>query len=105
MVGMRTERARVRARNLLETRYPVPEDVERHRLRELAINYLREADRLQAESKGRATEPGELISSALDAIARDYFVRAVARAGSKENTGRKGGMLKDGILKDGTNKT
>ena len=105
MVGMRTHRSRAHARNLLETRYPVPEDVERHRLRELAIDYVREADRLQAERKGRATEASELISTALDAIARDYFVRAVARAGSKESTRRRGGMSKDDTLKAGTDKT
>jgi hypothetical protein len=104
MVGMRTERARAHARNLLETRYPIPEDVERDRLRELAIDYVREADRLQAERKGRATEASELISTALDAIARDYFVRSVARAGSKESASRKGGMSKDDTSKD-SNKT
>jgi hypothetical protein len=105
MVGMRTERARAHARNLLETRYPVPEDVEHQRLRELAIDYVREADRLQAERKGRGTEASELISTALDAIARDYFVRAVVRAGSKENAKRRGGISKDDTLKDGTDKT
>jgi hypothetical protein len=81
MVGMRTERARARARDLLETRYPVPENIEVSRLRELASDYVREAERLEAESRGRAVESDELISIALDAIARDYFARAVARAG------------------------
>lgn len=103
MVGMRTERARARARSLLETRYPVPED-EFHRLRELAIDYVREAERLEAESRGRVPASEELISTALDAIARDYFARAVARAGSRENPGRKGATSRDFILNDGTKK-
>lgn len=82
MVGIRNDRARARARDLLETRYPVPDDGELHRLRELAVGYIREAERLDVESRGRTAETEELISTALDAIARDYFARAVGRAGS-----------------------
>lgn len=81
MVGIRNDRVRARARDLLATRYPVPEDVELHRLRELAVDYIREAERLEVENRGRAVQTDELISTALDAIARDYFARAVARAG------------------------
>jgi hypothetical protein len=77
MVGMRSDRTRARARDVLETRYPVPEDADR--LRELAIDYVREAERLE-QSKGRPVQSDELLSSALDAIARDYFARAVGRA-------------------------
>jgi hypothetical protein len=80
MVGMRSDRARARARDLLATVYPVPEDVEFQRLRELAIDYIQEAERLEAESRGRTLESEELISGALDAVARDYFARALARA-------------------------
>jgi hypothetical protein len=81
MVGMRSDRARARARNLLATIYPLPDDPELHRLRELAVDYIREAERLEAEHKGRAAaESDELISTALDAVARDYFIRAIARA-------------------------
>ena len=81
MVGMRSDRARARATNLLATIYPVPDDPEIHRLGELAVDYIREAERLEAEYKGRAVaESDELISTALDAVARDYFVRAIARA-------------------------
>jgi hypothetical protein len=83
MVGVRSERARARARHLLATVYPVPNDVEFQRLRELAIDYLQEAERLEAESRGRTLESDELISAALDAVARDYFARALARAGSQ----------------------
>jgi hypothetical protein len=78
MVGMRSDRAR--ARDLLATVYPVPDDVEFRRLRELAIDYIREAERLEAANKGRAVEPDEMISAALDAVARDYFARALLRA-------------------------
>ena len=85
MVGMRSDRARARARarDLLATVYPVPEDVEFRRLRELAIDYIHEAERLEAANKGRALESNELISAALDAIARDYFSRALLRATSQ----------------------
>jgi hypothetical protein len=77
MVGMRSDRTRARARDVL-ARYPVPEDADR--LRELAIDYVREADRLETQSKGRPVQSDEVLSSALDAIARDYFARSIARA-------------------------
>ena len=83
MVGMGNDRARARARNLLATVYPLPEDPEIHRLRELAVDYIREAERREAEQNGRATESDELISATLDAVARDYFTRAIARARSQ----------------------
>ena len=80
MAGVRNDRTRARARDLLATHYPVPEDVDR--LRDLAVDYIREAERLEVESRGRPVQTDELISTALDAIARDYFTRAVARAGA-----------------------
>ena len=83
MVGMRSDRARARARNLLGTIYPVPQDVEFHRLRELAVEYIQEAERVEAENRGRTAESEELISAALDAVARDYFSRALDRAASR----------------------
>ena len=83
MAGMRSDRARARARDLLATIYPAPDDVEFHRLRELAVDYIQEADRLEAEKRGRVVESDELISTALDAVARDYFKRAVLRAVSR----------------------
>jgi hypothetical protein len=83
MTGMRNDRAHVRARNLLAAVYPAPDDTEFQRLRELATEYIQEADRLEMESRGRAAESEELISAALDAVARDYFSRAVARARSQ----------------------
>ena len=49
MAGMRSDRARARARNLLATVYPVPDDTEFHRLRELAIDYIKEAERIKSE--------------------------------------------------------
>ena len=83
MAGIKSERARDRAKDLLATVYPVPEDVEFRRLRRLAIDYVGEAERLEAEKRGRAVESDELISTALDAVARDYFNRAVLRAMSR----------------------
>jgi hypothetical protein len=79
MVGMRGDRARARAKHLLATAFPVPDDAEFRRLHELAINYLREAERIETANKGRPVEPNELISEALDAVARDYFSRALDR--------------------------
>jgi hypothetical protein len=81
MVGMRNDRARARARDLLATVYPVPDD-EFQRMRELAVDYMQEAERLEKERRGRAAEPEELISAALDAVARDYFARALFREAS-----------------------
>ncbi len=56
MPGTRSDRARTRARDLLATVYPVPDDAEFHRLRELALDYIQEAERLEAERKGRVLE-------------------------------------------------
>ena len=76
MDGSRNERARARARHLLAQIAPLPDDTEVQRLRELSMNYIREAESL--ERKHVATrEPSEQISAALDAIARDFFARAL----------------------------
>jgi hypothetical protein len=83
MAGIKSERARDRARDLLTTVYPAPDDVEFRRLRQLAIDYVQEARRLEAAKRGRAVESDELVSAALDAVARDYFQRAVLRAVSR----------------------
>jgi hypothetical protein len=83
MAGIKSERARNRATDLLATVYPAPDDVEFRRLRELAIDYVQEAERLEAEKRGRVVESDELISAALDAVARDYFERALLRAVSR----------------------
>ncbi|SHL43620.1 hypothetical protein SAMN05444159_5898 [Bradyrhizobium lablabi] len=80
MAGVRSDRALARARDLLATVYPIRDDAEFGRLRELAIDYIQEAERLEAEKRGREVESDELISAALDAVARDYFARALARA-------------------------
>jgi hypothetical protein len=77
MVGVRSDRARTRARDLLATVYPIPDDAEFHRLRELAVEYIQEAERLERERKGGRSEPDELISAALDEVARNYFARAL----------------------------
>ena len=80
MVATRSDRARTRAGDLLATTYPLPDDTELHRLRELAVDYIKEAERLEAQHSGRVAESNEMISAALDAVARDYFARAIARA-------------------------
>jgi hypothetical protein len=40
------------------------------------MDYIREAERLETEP-GRGREPSEQISAALDAIAHDFFARAL----------------------------
>ena len=83
MAGPRSERARDRASDLPTTIHPIPEDAEVRRLREQAIDYVQEAERREAENRGRVAEPEELISAALDAVARDSFKRALLRAVSR----------------------
>ena len=75
MDGSRSERARARARHLLAQIAPLPDDTEVQRLRELSMNYIREAERLE-RNRVPAREPSEQISAALDVIARDFFARA-----------------------------
>ena len=72
MDGSRSERARARAQHLLAQIAPLPDDCEVQRLRELSLDYIREAERFE-----RAPEPGEQISAVLDTIARDFFARAL----------------------------
>jgi hypothetical protein len=76
MDGSRNERARARAQDLLAQIAPLPDDSELQRLRELSMNYIHEAERLE-QKRVTALEPGEQISAALDAIARDFFARAL----------------------------
>ena len=76
MDGSRSERARARARHLLAQIAPLPDDSELQRLRELAVDYIREAERLERKSV-TTREASEQISTALDAIARDFFARAL----------------------------
>jgi hypothetical protein len=83
MAGLRSERARDRTRDLPATIHPIPEDAEVRRLRELAIDHVQEAERRKAENRGRVAESEELISAALDVVARGYFKRALLRAVSR----------------------
>jgi hypothetical protein len=55
---------------------PLPDDSEVQRLRELSLDYIREAERLETKSVD-TREASEQISAALDAIARDFFARAL----------------------------
>jgi hypothetical protein len=76
MDSSRSERARARAQHLLAEIAPLPDDSELQRLRELSLNYIREAER--HEGKPVTTrEASEQISAALDAIACDFFARAL----------------------------
>lgn len=75
MDSSRSERARARAQDLLAQVAPLPDDSEVQRLRELSMDYIREAERLENE-RVTTQESSEEISAALDAIARDFFARA-----------------------------
>ena len=75
MDSSRSERARARAGHLLAQIAPLPNDTEVQRLRELSMNYIREAERLERE-RVTTPEPREQIS-ALDAVAREFFARAL----------------------------
>ena len=72
MDGSRSERARARALHLLAQIAPLPDDAEVQRLRELSLDYIREAERLEG-----TPQSGEQISGVLDTIARDFFARAL----------------------------
>lgn len=76
LAELRSDHARARAMDLLAMADPVANDEHSYRLRELAIRYLEVAQQLEAEEDGqgnRSDEPSEMISAALDAVARDYF--------------------------------
>jgi hypothetical protein len=78
MDGSRSGRARARAQHLLAQIAPLPDDTELQRLRELSLDYIREAERREV-----APEKGEQISTVLDAVARDYFARALRHQSKK----------------------
>ena len=61
MDSSRSERARARAQHLLAQIAPLPDDTEVQRLRELSMNYIREAERLE-ENRVPTLEPSEQIS-------------------------------------------
>ena len=76
MDGSRSDRARARARHLLAQVATLPRDSDVQGLRELSLDYIHEAERLERK-RVVVREPSEQISEALDAIARDYFARAL----------------------------
>ncbi len=80
MVGIRNDRARAHARDLLATISPMPDAGDSRRLRRLAIDCIEEAEHLEAAIIGRVIESDELVAAALDGIARDFFTRALLRA-------------------------
>jgi hypothetical protein len=67
----RNERARARARLQLET--PIYNDESLPKLQEQAADYVREAKCRNAE------EPDQLVSTVIDAVARDYFRHALRK--------------------------
>ena len=77
MDGSRNERARARALHLLAQIAPSPDDLEVQRLRELSLDYIREAER-----RDRDPETGEQIS-AVDTVARAFFARALRHQSKK----------------------
>jgi hypothetical protein len=79
MDGTRNERARARARHLLTQIAPLPDDAEVQRLRELSMDYIREAT---------TVESSEQITTRLDAVARDFFARALREMDHKSHRPR-----------------
>jgi hypothetical protein len=71
LMPLRNESAQATARLQRET--PISDDASLLELQEQAAEYVREARR-RAPS-----EPDELVSSVLDAVARDYFRHAVRK--------------------------
>jgi len=67
----RNEIARARARLQLET--PISDDASLLKLQGQAADYVREAKRRNA------SEPDELFSTVIDAVARDYFRHALRK--------------------------
>jgi hypothetical protein len=67
----RNESARAAAR--LQPDTPVSDDASLLQVQEQAAGYVREAKRSDC------SEPGELLSSVLDAVARDYFRHAIRK--------------------------
>jgi hypothetical protein len=63
----------IRAIARIELQTPISDDAGLVKLREQAVEYVREAKR-RAPS-----EPDELVSSVLDAVARDYFRHAIEK--------------------------
>jgi hypothetical protein len=82
MDSARSDRARARARYLLAQLAPLPDDSEVQRLRELSMDYIREAERLEKEQV-TTRELSEQISAVLDGIAREFFARALFKEKSK----------------------
>jgi hypothetical protein len=85
MGGLRRDRARERARDLLATYFPAPDEADDLPLRELATDYFQIAERREAEARGHAVESDELISAAFDAVATDFFKRSMLRAVSRKH--------------------
>jgi hypothetical protein len=77
MHGLRNERARARARLLLEA--PLSEASDGPRLQEQTARYRHDAERWKEEIAGRGAED-EPSTAALDRVARDYAVRLFGTA-------------------------
>jgi hypothetical protein len=75
MHGLRNQRARARARLLLEA--PLFGDADLPGLQPRATRFHRDIEGWETET----AEPNELISTALDAVARDRFERLFGTAG------------------------
>jgi hypothetical protein len=67
----RNESTRALAR--LQQQTPISDDASLLKLQEQAADYVREAKRRDA------SEPDELVSSVVDAVARDYFRHAIKK--------------------------
>ena len=73
----RNEFARARERLQLET--PISDDVDLVKLQQQAVEYISEAKRRDPAG------PNELVSSVIDAVARDYVVHVIRKQSRRGN--------------------
>ena len=81
MDSSRSDRARARARHLLAQLAPLPDDSEVQRLRELSMDYIREAERLEKERSPRGSPANKFPRSWMRLPAS--FLLALFKAKSK----------------------
>jgi hypothetical protein len=71
----RTGSTRAHALVRLQLEAPIPDNANLHQLQEQVADCVREANRREA------IEPDELISTVVDAVARDYFQYTLRKQG------------------------
>lgn len=70
---MSSQKEAIRSRTRLQLETPITDDATLPQLQAQAADYIREAKRRDA------SEPDELVSTVVDAVARDYFRHAIRK--------------------------